>query len=175
MLLNGKQVVEKGYVTLSPYSKETQAGVDLSVFKIEIVLGGNTILTDETIIDKHNFEEIRTMFSLLKTKNGIEERECWHLNPGIYSCTFNEGIEIPNNCQAKITHRSSVNRVGNIVETPWWDAGFKTVNINCTMIVHNSLIVEKNARLAQVVFYEMEPTGNLYNGQWQGSTTAHGK
>lgn len=173
MLLNSDQIKE--YIKISPYSKFTQAGVDLSVNKIEVVLKGGVVLTDETIIDKNNYEEVPTQILNIKTKNGIEERECWNLTPGIYSCTFNEGINVPPNAQAKVTHRSSIYRQGNIIESPWWDAGFFCDNMNSTLIVINHMIVEKNARLAQVVFHSMLPPSELYNGQWQGKSTAHGK
>lgn len=164
-MLNAEQI--KQYITFSEHSKLTQAGVDLSVFKIEVVLRGGKVLKDKTIIDKENYEEIPL--------EEIENKQCWVLKPGIYSCTFNEGINIPNNAQAKVTHRSSIYRMGNIIESPWWDAGFHCNNMNSTLIVNIEMVVEQNARLAQVVFHEMTETKNLYNGQWQGSSTAHGK
>lgn len=168
MMLNAEQI--KQYIKTSEYSKYTQAGVDLSVFKIEVVLKGGSVLKDKTIIDKENYEELP--LERMKDNPMING---WYLQPGVYSCTFNEGIKVPNNAQAKITHRSSIYRMGNIIESPWWDAGFHCDNMNSTLIVNTEMFVEQNARLAQVIFHEMTETKDLYNGQWQGSSTAHGK
>ena len=55
-MLNSEQI--KSHIKLSEYSKLTQAGVDLSVFKIEIILKGGIVLRDKTIIDKENYEEL---------------------------------------------------------------------------------------------------------------------
>ena len=165
MLLNSDEIKQKGYVTISEYSKFTQAGVDLSVSKIEVILGGGKVLQDKTEIDPNNYEYLFT------TKIG--DREIWELSPGSYSCTFNEGISVPNNAMAKITHRSSIYRMGNIIESPWWDAGFYCEKMNTTLIVNNKMIVEKNARLAQVVFYEMPIPSELYTGQFQRKSSAY--
>jgi deoxycytidine triphosphate deaminase len=169
MMLNSEQIIEKELLKLSEFSKLTQAGVDLSVFKIEVILKGGSVLKDKTIIDKENYEQLP-----LEYKDG-GKLIGWTLKPGVYSCTFNEGINVPSNSQAKVTHRSSIYRMGNIIESPWWDAGFHCDNMNSTLIVHTEMFVEQNARLAQVVFHEMTETQKLYNGQWQGSSTAHGK
>lgn len=170
-MLNAEQI--KSYIKLSEYSKLTQAGVDLSVFKIEVVLKGGEILRDKTIINKENYEELpleeRQIPGIKETVKG------WVLKPGVYSCTFNEGITVPNNAQAKVTHRSSIYRMGNIIESPWWDAGFYCDNMNTTLIVNTEMFVEQNARLAQVVFHEMTETKDLYNGQWNGVSSAYKK
>lgn len=170
MMLNSTQILEKGLLKLSKHSKLTQAGVDLSVFKIEAILKGGSVLKDKTIIDKKNYEELP-----LQKFSYNSETYGWALKPGVYSCTFNEGIIVPNNAQAKVTHRSSIYRMGNIIESPWWDAGFHCDNMNSTLIVNTEMFIEQNARLAQVVFHEMTETKDLYTGQWQGSSTAHGK
>jgi dUTP pyrophosphatase len=163
MLLTSEQISK--FVKESPYSKRTQAGIDLSVMKIQHIQGGGAVYVDTTIIDPSNYIDV--------TFSKIDERICWRLTPGVYSVTFNEGINIPADCQAKVTHRSSIYRMGNIIESPWWDAGFYCDNMNTTLIVNNTLIVEKNARLAQVVFWRMENAATeLYNGQFQGLSSA---
>jgi deoxycytidine triphosphate deaminase len=73
----------------------------------------------------------------------IEDADGWYLSKGVYSLTFNEGINVPKNAQAKVTHRSSIYRVGNVIESPWWDAGFFCDNMNTTMIVKTPMFVEK--------------------------------
>lgn len=157
-------------VKISEYSKLTQAGVDLSVKKIERInstKGFPHILKDKTVIPKEMYMELAT--------TTLNEAEGWHLSSGVYSVTFNEGITVPKNAQAKVTHRSSIYRVGNQIESPWWDAGFFCDNMNTTLIVTVPMFVEKNARLAQVVFHEMYEPKELYGGsgsQWQGLSSA---
>jgi dUTP pyrophosphatase len=162
MLFNGTQVSE--HVKMSEFSKVTQAGVDLSVMKIEVVLDGGTVLKDKTIINANNYETLNP-----------DDDDIYSLPPGVYSVTFNEGVTIPRNAQGKVTHRSSIYRMGNIIESPWWDAGFFCDNMNTTLIVTLPMKVEQNARLAQIVMHEMPEPKELYNGQWQGKSTAHGK
>lgn len=163
MLLNSELASQ--HVIESEHSKRAQAGIDLSAKKIELIKDGGIVLKDKTILDSKNYVTVSTI-DKHNTKG-------WFLEKGIYSVTFNEGIKIPNNLQAKVTHRSSIYRMGNEIESPWWDAGFECTNMNSTLIVNNPLFIEENARLAQVVFYEMHTTNNTYNGQWQGLDSAY--
>jgi deoxycytidine triphosphate deaminase len=43
------------------------------------------------------------------------------------------------------------------------------------MIVNNSIIIEKDARIAQIAFWRVEEVGEQYDGQWQGLNTAYKK
>jgi deoxycytidine triphosphate deaminase len=159
------------HVTESEFSKRTQAGIDLSVTKIEKVIsskGFPLVLKNKTVIPKEMYQEI----PLTTVNHENEKYEGWHLTKGVYSITLNEGINIPNNLQADVTHRSSIYRVGNVIKSPWWDAGFYCDNMNTTLIVETPMFVEKNARLAQVVFHEMHTAEETYNGQWQGLSSA---
>jgi deoxycytidine triphosphate deaminase len=45
--------------------------------------------------------------------------------------------------------------------------------MNTTMIVNSVIIIEKNARVAQIVFWRVEEVGETYDGQWQGLNTAY--
>lgn len=171
MLLTGEQAKE--HITLSSYSKITQAGVDLSVNKIEKIQVGYGVkspflLKDKTLIPK----EIYTTVSPVYVQHEGQEILGWHVFEGAYSVTFNEGIKIPNNMQAKVTHRSSIYRIANIIESPWWDAGFYCDNMNTTMIVKTPMFIEVNARLAQVVFYQLSGETEAYNGQFQNLSSA---
>lgn len=162
MLLNSTQLSK--WVLESPYSKRSQIGIDLSVFKIEKINTKSIVYKDKSIIPSDGFQEVPT--------TQIDGKECWNLEPGVYSVTFNEGIIIPDNCAAIITHRSSLWRTGTQINSPWWDPGFKCDNMNTTMISHNGIIIEKNARLAQIAMWECSQPGELYNGQFQGLSKA---
>jgi len=172
-MLNSTQAAE--FIIESDYSKRTQAGIDLSVYKIEKVgpVTNNVplILKDKTIIDKSLYVQMLTESTVQMEDGSITSG--WLLAPGVYSVSFNEGIKVPADCMAKITHRSSLYRIGNIIESPWWDPGFECENMNTTLIVNTPMFIEPNARLAQIVFYRMEKKAEeLYNGQWQGLSSA---
>jgi len=69
MLLTSKEILERGIVIPSEYSKPTQVGVDLSVCKVERILGGSVVYKDKTILDPLNFMEVDTV--------KIDGKECW--------------------------------------------------------------------------------------------------
>ena len=166
MLLNSNQI--SNYIKESEFSKRAQIGIDLSAAKIERIDVGSFVYTDKTQIDPSGYVEIETTY--------IEGKECWRLEKGIYSVTFNEGIHVPADCAAKITHRSSLYRTGTIIESPWWDPGFHCDVMNTTIIVNSVIIIEKNARVAQIAFWRVDEVGEQYGGegsQWQGLSTAY--
>jgi deoxycytidine triphosphate deaminase len=163
MLLNSNQI--SSYIKESEFSKRAQIGIDLSAAKIERIDVGSVVYKDKTHIDALGYVEMPTV--------SIDDKECWRLEKGIYSITFNEGIHVPNDCAAKITHRSSLYRTGTIIESPWWDPGFYCDQMNTTMIVNSVIIIEKNARVAQIAFWRVEEVGETYDGQWQGLNTAY--
>jgi hypothetical protein len=166
MLLNSNQIAN--HVVESEYSKRAQIGIDLSVCKIEAIDVGSIVYKDKTYINPDGYEEVSTQL--------IDGKDCWRLEKGVYSVTFNEGIKVPADCAAKITHRSSLYRTGTIIESPWWDPGFYCDQMNTTMIVTNIIIIEKNARIGQIAFWRLEEVGEQYGGegsQWQGLNTAY--
>ena len=165
MLLNSNQISE--YIIESEFSKRAQIGIDLSVCKVEQVNAGSEVYLDGTKIDGSAYHEVP-----LIEENG---KEVWDLQKAVYSLTFNEGIKVPVDCAAKVTHRSSLYRTGNIIESPWWDPGFYCDQMNSTMIVNSVIIIEKNARVAQIAFWRVEEVGETYNGQWKGLNTAYKK
>jgi deoxycytidine triphosphate deaminase len=168
MLLNSNQIAN--YVTESEFSKRAQIGIDLSVCKIEKIEVGSVVYKDKTYIDPTGYHEVLT--------KKIDDKDCWRLEEGVYSVTFNEGIKVPVDAAAKITHRSSLYRTGTIIESPWWDPGFYCDQMNTTMIVTSLIIIEKNARIGQIAFWKIDEIGEQYGGegsQWQGLNTAYKK
>ena len=98
------------------------------------------------------------------TAGSVVYKDKTHIDPAFY-----------HDCAAKITHRSSLYRTGTEIESPWWDPGFHCEVMNTTMIVNNSIIIEKDARIAQIAFWRVEEVGEQYDGQWQGLNTAYKK
>lgn len=161
-MLTAKQILDQGIVIPSPYSKPAQVGIDLSLASVHRCLGGSVVFKDRTFIDPKFFEEAET--------TQVDHKECWVLKPGTYAITFNEGCKIPANAAAFIIHRSSLYRTGTSITSPVWDPGFETEKMGTVMIVNVELIVEKNARVAQMIVHETKEDAELYRGQWQGGT-----
>ena len=167
MLLTAQQILQQGIVVPSEYSKPAQVGIDLSLNSVHRCYGGSMVYTDRTEIDPEIFQEVKTV--------QVDGKECWMLDPGTYAITFNEGCKIPSNAAAFIIHRSSLYRTGNSIVSPVWDPGFETSQMGTVMIVNVRLVVEKNARVAQMVVHTTDGEAELYNGQWQGGTNSWDK
>jgi dUTP pyrophosphatase len=90
------------------------------------------------------------------------------LAPGIYMITYNEIVHIPKNLMALGRPRSSLLRCGVNVGTAVWDAGYEGRSQSLLM-VYNPLgfTLQKNARVAQLVFFELTGETEGYNGIYQ--------
>ena len=162
MLLTANQILEQRIVIPSQYSKPAHVGIDLSLNSVFQWHGGSIVYIDRTEIDPDIFVEVNTV--------KVEGRECWMLDPGTYAITFNEGCKIPANAAAFIIHRSSLYRTGTSIVSPVWDPGFETSQMGTVMVVNVRLVVEKNARVAQMIVHTTDGEAELYSGQWQGGT-----
>lgn len=165
MLLTAKQILDQGIVIPSEYSKPAQVGIDLSLASVHKCLVGSVVYQDKTHIDPTGFEEV-------KADLVIDGKECWVVDPGTYAITFNEGCKIPANAAGFIIHRSSLYRTGTSITSPVWDPGFETEKMGTVMIVNVRLIVEKNARVAQMFIHTTDEAAELYQGQFQGGTNS---
>jgi dUTP pyrophosphatase len=168
-MLNAEQILEQGLLKLeNTKGKPAQVGYDLSLKAVQKVgnkIGGNFIadgkigkvLKDKTELTTYTpFESIK-----------LDGAEGWLLYEGVYDITFNEGCKIPNNRVAFIKQRSSLYRNGAIINSPVFDPGFETENMGTLLYVHETIFIEKDARVAQIYFHECD-AAEEYNGQWQG-------
>ena len=167
MLLTAEQILVEGIVIPSEHSKPAQVGIDLSLASVHQCRGGSMVYKDRTEIDPEIFEEVKTV--------QVDGRECWMLDPGTYAITFNEGCKIPAYAAGFILHRSSLYRTGNSIVSPVWDPGFATDQMGTVLVVNVRLIVEKNARVAQMLVHTTDGDAELYDGQWQGGTNSWDK
>jgi deoxycytidine triphosphate deaminase len=167
-MLNAKQIVDEGLLLLeNTQGKPAQVGYDLSLKAVQKVGFPNTtsynadyrigkVLKDKTELTTYTPLEV----SMVDGAIG------WLLHEGVYDITFNEGCKIPDNRVAFIKQRSSLYRNGAIINSPVFDPGFETQYMGTLMYVHESIFIEKNARVAQIYFHECNGA-ELYNGQWQ--------
>lgn len=196
-MLNSQQILEEGLLILdNSKGKPAQVGYDLSLKEVKKI-GPTTlpirfdpcfrygssygtvsvpsysepegnigfILKDKTLLtDYVSVEDIK-----------IDGYEGWLLYPGIYDLTFYEGCKIPNNRVAFIKQRSSLKRNGSFIESPVFDPGFETQNMGTVLDVRETIFIEKDARVAQILFYECDPVKEVYNGSWQNDKQRDGQ
>ncbi len=87
---------------------------------------------------------------------------------GIYLVTYNEVVNLPRNVMALARPRSSLLRCGVSIDTAVWDAGYRGRS-QSLMVVYNSrgIRLEKNARVAQIVFMKLSGETEGYQGVFQ--------
>jgi len=90
------------------------------------------------------------------------------LLPGSYMITYNEIVHIPTDLMALARPRSSLLRCGASIGTAFWDAGYSGRS-QSLMIVYNpnSFRVQKDARVAQLVFMTLSAETEGYAGKYQ--------
>jgi dUTP pyrophosphatase len=91
------------------------------------------------------------------------------LIPGAYIITYNEIVNLPQNIMALARPRSSLLRCGVTIGTAVWDAGYSGRS-QSLMIVHNpqGFRLERNARIVQLVFFQLTEEVEGYQGVYQG-------
>jgi dUTP pyrophosphatase len=91
------------------------------------------------------------------------------LVPGTYIITYNEVVHLPKNIMALATPRSSLLRCGVTVNTAVWDAGYSGRS-QSLMVVYNprGFRLQRNARIIQLVFFELTGETGGYKGIYQG-------
>jgi deoxycytidine triphosphate deaminase len=170
-MLNAKQILNEGLLKLNESKgKPAQVGYDITLKAVNkvgssIVVGG-TFNKDAKIGKVLKDKTELTTYVPIEPIN-LDGDEGWLLYEGTYDITFNEGCKIPDNRVAFIKQRSSLWRNGALINSPVFDPGFETDNMGTIMVVHETIFIEKDARVAQIYFHECM-SAEMYNGQWQG-------
>jgi len=91
------------------------------------------------------------------------------LVPGAYMVTYNEVVHLPRSIMALARPRSSLLRCGVTVGTAVWDAGYSGRS-QSLLVVYNprGFRLERNARITQLVFFELTGETEGYDGAYQG-------
>jgi len=168
-MLNVQQILDEGLLKLSESKgKPAQVGYDLSLKAVNKVgnrIGGNIYATGKIGKVLKSKTELTTYTPIDPIK--LDGDEGWLLYDGVYDITFWEGCKIPDNRVAFIKQRSSLYRNGAIINSPVFDPGFETENMGTLLYVHETIFIEKDARVAQIYFHECV-SAEMYDGQWQG-------
>ena len=145
-------------------AKPAQVGVDLTVNNI-LRIRGATVIPREGKTMLGGFGEV-------KWSEGVEGTIL--LEPGVaYGVEFDQGLkELSNNETAFIMQRSSLNRSGVQLQGSVYDPGFHTTTLGATIYVYVPIVIERHARLAQLLITTSEEVAqvNLYSGQFQGKS-----
>jgi len=91
------------------------------------------------------------------------------LIPSAYIITYNEVVHLPDNIMALGRPRSSLLRCGVTIGTAVWDAGYSGRS-QSLMVVYNpqGFRLQKNARVAQLIFLKLSQKTKGYQGTYQG-------
>jgi deoxycytidine triphosphate deaminase len=151
MIVNPKKL-EKCIV---PFVAENvqQNGIDLTLKSVSAIEDGSTI----GVKDK----DIRAA----SPKGATNEGYFYLDRMRVYEVEFNEHITVPPNMSAFIIHRSTLNRAGVEILSGWYDSGFSN-QAGAVLRTWTSLRIQKNARIAQVIFFESEAAAQ-YKGEYQ--------
>ncbi|HJX13680.1 MAG: deoxyuridine 5'-triphosphate nucleotidohydrolase [Chloroflexi bacterium RBG_16_56_11] len=155
-LISGVPPLVEGWVDLPA---QVQAnGFDLTLRDIAVMQSAGAVTADNR---RRAVSELSPL--LFDTSGGID------LIPGIYIITYNEIVHLPKNIMALGRPRSSLLRCGVNVGTAVWDAGYEGRS-QSLLVVYNyrGFRVEKNARVTQLVFFELTGESEGYNGVYQG-------
>ena len=156
MLLNASEV--ELLLQTNNKGAKAQVGYDLTLKEVKQINGG-IVMADKTIVDDYT--------EIMPTKN-TNGKLIYKLEPGTYSVTFEQGVKLPTNRTAFVRHRSSVLRCGGIITSGVYDPGFAVDEMGGVLIATKSIIIEKGARVAQIIMFENQES-EAYDGQWQGS------
>ena len=169
-MLNAQQILDEGLLKLEhTHGKPAQVGYDLTLKQVNSI--------DQTTNHQRNFTKDK-IGKVLKDRTeltnytpypliNLDGVSGWLLYEGVYDITFNEGCKLPANRVAFIKQRSSLYRNGAIINSPVFDPGFETQYMGTLLYVHETIFIEKDARVAQIYFHECT-SAEKYDGQWQG-------
>ena len=155
-LIERKPPLVEGWVDLD---EQVQAnGFDLTLRDVAVMQSAGRITAD-------NRQRVISGLSPLvfDGTDGID------LIPGTYIITYNEIVHLPKNIMALGRPRSSLLRCGVNVGTAVWDAGYEGRSQSLFMVYnYRGFRVQKNARITQLVFFELTGESEGYNGVYQG-------
>ena len=133
------------------------SGFDLSLESVEAYLGGGAV-------DFSNRERV-----IADTRTIEPDSDGWiNLAKGVYKVVYNEVVKIPLNVAAIARTRSTLLRNGAEVGTAVWDPGYEGRS-SSMLTVHNphGLRLKKDARVAQLIFFETGDVEKGYSGVYQ--------
>lgn len=155
-LLKRSPPLIEGYIDLKAQLQTN--GFDLTLREVAALRTAGKIM-------KSNSQRVVSELSPLKFDAG----ESLALAPGSYMITYNEVVHLPKDLMALGRPRSSLLRCGVNVGTAVWDAGYEGRS-QSLLVVYNQqgFCVQRNARVTQLVFFQLTGGTEGYQGVYQG-------
>lgn len=166
MVLDGRTILDKHYVTLSDAVVDADSqvqpnGIDLRLARLYEVQGKVQVPTEGKVLHDLTIAELKPKENWFRLKP----------SPGtLYYADFLEKIAVPAGWCATLITRSSLVRSGVDVVSGLWDSGFEG-QLGCCLRFQAPITIEWGARLCQVMFHDSKFNGHLYNGRYQGSNS----
>lgn len=155
-LLKKKPPLIEGYVNLEEQVQPN--GFDLTLREVALLQSAGRIATEDSQ------RRVSDLAPLVFDGLGFID-----LVPGAYIITYNEIVHLPENIMALGRPRSSLLRCGVTVGMAVWDAGYSGRS-QSLLVVYNpqGFRVQKNARMAQLIFMRLSGKTQGYQGAYQG-------
>lgn len=119
-------------------------------------------ILEEKILEACEFTKCQQVGIDLTISQDLELENLQSLN-----ILLNETVKLPSNVYSQFYHRSSFNRKGVLITGSIYDPGYFG-RVGCTIynMSGSKLVISKNERIGQMVFYKADSASN-YNGQYQ--------
>jgi len=155
-LLEQKPPLVEGYINLAEQLQPN--GFDLTLRDIALFQNAGQIGAE------NKTRRLPDLAPLLFTNDGFMD-----LIAGSYLITYNEIVHLPTTVMALGRPRSSLLRCGVNIGTAVWDAGYEGRS-QSLMVVYTTqgFRVQKNARMMQLVFFQLTSETVGYSGAYQG-------
>lgn len=96
-----------------------------------------------------------------------DEYGWWELEPGVYKVACNETLDIPDDLIGIGFPRSSLLRMGALIQNAYWDGGFTGTGAFLLRVDNpHGIHIKENARVNQLAFAHMDETADGYNGAY---------
>ncbi|MCE7735024.1 MAG: deoxyuridine 5'-triphosphate nucleotidohydrolase [Candidatus Heimdallarchaeota archaeon] len=142
---------------LDPSKQIQQAGIDLTVKRIEKFVGIGLLSVDNKNRVLPDVEEVE-----------LDGSGNYNLPPGGYIIRYNESVHVPLFAAGLTLPRSSLMRLGATLHSAVWDPGYKGKGMGL-LTVFNSINIQQNSRIAQIIFISLTKKLEAgYSGTYQG-------
>jgi dUTP pyrophosphatase len=178
MILPGRTLLNQNIVRnlRSPATQSQPCGIDLTLKRILTFTSPGSI--DFSNSGRKVAETVPLPFrtsiensqSPLVHEPANPEAQFIDLASGSYLVEFNEIVDVPLDLMGQIFVRSSLVRSGALVSAGVMDSGYRgAVGALLQVVNPHGLRLWKDARMAQIVFHQMNEKTEGYQGVYQGS------
>ena len=134
------------------------AGLDLTLRQVAVFANGGKVTRDNKNRQVSDLEPLQ-----------FDAGGYLSLASGPYMITYNEAVNLPLNIMALALPRSSLLRSGVTVHTAVWDPGYAGRAQSLLNVINPAgFILERNAAVVQLVFFNLDTVPQGYQGGYQG-------